>query len=139
MRVVIQAQPNASGSIPSPYLFELAAGGIESPADLKINGQRNTQPFFGLRAVAAKYIDRLNARNTISFKITRLHASIDAAQTYMLLHQSTVPGGGTVSFYSESGSKFTMTDSVLQVVDQNHLGKTTFHNYSLVGGVISQS
>ena len=137
MRIVIQAQPDASGAMPKPYLFEIASGGIESPANLQINGSRNSQVFEGLRAASVLAQDRGNVKTTITFDITRLQDNISDAQNFMLLHQSTIPGSGKVIFYMEDGTRLYMYNSVVETVRSHHTGTTTFHSYSIVGGGIT--
>ena len=138
MRITITATPDAGMPLPSVFEFDLAAGGLESPDKLTINGQRNTQPFFGLRSPSAKYRDRQNARTTVSFDITRLHDTTADAQAYMLLHQSTIPGSGTVAFYAQDNKKYIMENSVVETMHQSHIGRTTKHSYQLTGGQISE-
>ena len=137
MRVVIQAQPDASGVVQKPYSFEIAAGGVESPAGLKINGSNSTQIFEGLRADSISAKDRGNVKTSIAFDITRRHSNISEAQSYMLLHQSTIPASGTVVFYMENGTNLYMRGSAIQTVNSHHTGTTTFHSYALIGGKIS--
>lgn len=137
MRIVIQAQPDATGSVSKPYTFELAAGGIESPANLKIVPERNTQEFDGLRAPSVVAKDRFNLKTTVTFDITRLHDNISDAQNYMLLEQSTIPGSGTIKFYMEDGTILYMRNSVLKTNPSHHTGTTTFHSYTIIGGAVT--
>ena len=139
MRIVIQAQADATGKLSKPYSFEIAAGGIESPANLKTNGTRSTQIFEGLRAPSVTPFDRLNVKTTISFDITRLHDNISDAQNYMLLHQSTIPGSGAVTFFMENGTELYMDNAVVETVASHHMGTTTFHSYQIIGGAITVS
>ena len=120
MRIVIQAQPDASGKVSKPYLFEIASGGIESPANLKIVPERSTQEFSGLRADSVIAKDRFNRKTTVTFDITRLHDNISDAQNYMLLEQSTIPGSGTVKFYMEDGTILYMRNAVVKTNPSHH-------------------
>lgn len=137
MRIVIQAQPDATGSVSKPYTFELAAGGIESPGNLKIVPDRSTQEFEGLRADEVICKDRINLKTTVTFDVTRLHDNISDAQNYMLLEQSTIPGSGTVKFYMEDGTVLYMRNSVLKTNPSHHTGTTSFHSYTIIGGVVT--
>lgn len=137
MVVIINAVPSAGSPLPNPASFTLSAGGKESPNGFSIQTARNVQLRQFLRGANAKQADRGNLHTTVNFSVTRYFDSIAKAEEYILLHAATIPGGGTVTFNTITGMNFYLKDSVVSTTESKQTGRTTFHSYSIVGGVVS--
>jgi hypothetical protein len=137
MIVSINAVVAAGTPLPNPATFILAPGGTMSPSGLSIHTERNTQVRQALRAPSARDSDRGNVQTTITFSVTRYFATPQLAESYILLHASTIPGGGTVIFQTVGGTNFYLTNAVVKTTDCKHTGRTTLHSYSINGGLIS--
>ena len=81
--------------------FPLAAGGDEAPENLRINGRRQVQTAGFLRAAGAGVFARGDRVNTISFAVTREHASYGAAEGFLFSHAATLPAGGALAVICE--------------------------------------
>lgn len=118
--------------------FELAGHGHTSPADLRINGELVAETAEYLRATVVDVFNRGNRRTSVTFSVTREHASVEAAQLYLLRHEVNVPRSGLVTFEAEQArGSLWMYDAVLNTVSSSHVGATTLHSYSILGGEIS--
>ena len=118
--------------------FPLAAGGMESPADWSVTQQRVVQTTNPVRARTTKSLPREDRRTDVSFKVTRLHDSVQDAEEFVIDHPSAVPSNGTlvVTADSQTGAwgKRSMPDCCIQNVAMRHTGKTSVATYSLTGG-----
>jgi hypothetical protein len=137
MIVTINAVVSAGTPLPNPATFILAPGGISSPNGLAIHTERNTQVRQALRAMAARDSDRGNMQTSVSFSVTRYFSTVQLAESYILLHASTIPGGGTVVFQTVGGTNYYLTNAVVKTTESKHTGRTTSHSYSISGGLIS--
>lgn len=115
----------------------------EAPADFRIDGTELVDPKQRLRALSTKPEGRGNTQMTVSFTVTRLHASLRIAEGYMLKHETDLPKVGTVKFFTQdpngSENEYYMHNAALQSHQGQHHGLTTIHNYQLTGGQISVS
>ena len=120
--------------------FSLAAGDAESPEDLRIDGRREVQTATFLRAVGAAVLARGNRLCTVSFAITREHASYGAAESFLFSHAATLPASGAVRFICEDqdGAQVQYTALAAVATDQGRqLGVTTTHRYQLICGSLT--
>lgn len=111
----------------------LATGGRESPAGFQINGQQTVQIAPILRSATAGVYGRGNKYLTITFNITRQHASVAAAQTFLWTHALTLPKSGTAVFYQDNEDTVVVADAVLTAFEQSYTGRSTKHIYTLAG------
>ena len=137
MIVTINAVVSAGSPLPNPATFVIAPGGISSPSGLSIHTERNTQVRQALRAPAARDSDRGNLQTSVTFSVTRYFPSPQLAEAFILLHASTIPGGGTVVFQTVGSINFYLTNAVIKTTESKHTGRTTLHSYSISGGLIS--
>lgn len=121
--------------------FCLAAGGGESPADLSVNGQRTVQVTPLLGAAFAGVFPRGNRVNTITFSVTRAHASDGGAESFLFAHAATLPASGSVAFLCEDadGTQVRYLAETAAVASDHGMqrGNATIHKYTLVCGAIS--
>jgi hypothetical protein len=111
--------------------------------NLRINGARLVQEAAFLRAVARGQFDRGNRRTEIMFETTRLFKSQLEAETFLLEHETNVPGSGLLVFVAGQKGKSTATrylkNAVVESVSSAMTGCTTRHSYRIVGGVMKVS
>ena len=121
--------------------FSLAAGGTESPEDLRIEGRREVQAVALLRAATATVLPRGNRLNTISFTITREHDTYGDAESFLFAHAATLPASGTVSFYCEDlgGAQVLYTAQAAAIRSDlgTQRGVTTRHAYVVACGPLT--
>ncbi len=121
--------------------FSLAAGGTESPEDLRIEGRREVQAVALLRAASAAVLPRGNRLVTVSFTVTREHASYGDAESFLFAHAATLPASGTVSFFCEDadGGQTLYTAGAAAVRSDlgTQRGITTRHTYQLACGPLT--
>lgn len=121
--------------------FWLAEAGQLSPDSLRVNGRRSIQIAALLRAEASKTFNRKNTVTTISFSITREHASFREAESYMIEHEAGIPASGIVEFicHDENGgeSSFYLDTGFLETSEAYSIGVSTIHSYTIVGGRIT--
>lgn len=120
--------------------FSLAAGDGESPENLSINGKRQVQTAGFLRAADAGIFARGDRVNTISFAVTREHASYGAAEGFLFSHAAALPAGGMLTVICEDASgaqvRYAAQASAVTADAGTQRGVTTTHVYTLVCGAI---
>jgi hypothetical protein len=108
--------------------------------NLRINGSRLVQEAVFLRAVARGEYDRGNRRTEITFDVTRLFKTQLEAETFLLEHETNVPGQGLLVFVAGQKGKSTATrylkNAVVEALSSGMMGCTTRHSYLIVGGVM---
>lgn len=130
MRITIKA--------PGGKPFELADHGYTSPDNLRINGETMADTAEYLRAAAVEVFDRGNRRTSISFSVTRTHASLEAAELFILKHETTLPRRGLIEFEAHQGrGRAWLYDAVLTQASCSHKGVTSVHDYAILGGAVS--
>ena len=97
-----------------------------------ISGRISTQPAEALRARNARVYDRGNEITTLQFEVTRLLASIEAAEQWALLHAATVARSGTLTI--TTGIALRMLLSVLQEPKCTCVGCSVRVAYTINGG-----
>lgn len=121
--------------------FSLAAGGAESPEDLRIEGRREVQTVALLRAADSLVLARGNRQLSVSFSVTREHRTYGAAEGFLLAHAATLPTGGTVTFVCEDAHgaqvRYTAQAAAVRSDLGTQRGVTTTHAYLLLCGPIS--
>ena len=121
--------------------FCLSNGEDESPKGLTLNGKQQVQSVPLLGGAVAGVYPRGNRVNTLTFAVTREHASHGAAEGFLFLHAATLPASGELTFLCEDadGGAVRYRASAAAVVSDegSQVGVTTTHRYSLVCGVIS--
>ncbi len=120
--------------------FSLTAGGDGSPENLRLNGQREVQTAAFLRAAGAGVFARGDRVNTISFAVTREHASYGAAEGFLFSHAATLPASGALTAICEDarGAQvcYAAQASAVRADEGTQRGITTTHVYTLVCGAI---
>jgi hypothetical protein len=116
--------------------FFLSNGDDESPQNLSVEERRKSNTADGLRWKQVKLFDRGNRQTTISFKVSRLHDTIAAAESYVLLHGLNVPAQGVAEFVLSDNSSLFLDAAECEVTASEHIGVTTNHSYTLIGGQI---
>ena len=92
------------------------------------------------RATGKTFYDRGNRKTEITFETTRLQASQQAAEQFVLDHETMFPGQFLVTFNSGAGSTATrrfLKNAVVESVSSKTKGCTTYHSYRIAGGVMS--
>ncbi len=121
--------------------FCLSNGDDESPKGLTINGKQQVQSVPLLRAAAAGVYPRGNRINTVTFAVTREHASHGAAEGFLFFHAARLPASGNLTFLCEDvdgGAVCYRAEAAAVSSDKgSQLGMTTTHQYTVVCGVIS--
>jgi hypothetical protein len=121
--------------------FELAGRDKDTVSDFVIQGTRLGEVAEFLRAESALPLDRKNRRLAISFRVTREHADVNAAEKYILEHEGRIKhGAGKVYFVSGGGNLpgfiLTITNVLLEACESTYLGVSTFHSYRMQGQVL---
>ena len=121
--------------------FCLTNGGEESPTGLSINGQQRVQSVASLRGSVADVYPRGNRVNTVTFAITRTHASPGAAEGFLFFHAATLPASGGLTFLCEDAEgaavRYTAADAAVAADKGTRAGLATTHQYTVVCGTIS--
>lgn len=120
--------------------FVLAAGGDQSPENLRVNGKQSVQTANLLRADDAGVFPRGGRVNTITFATTREHASCGAAEAFLFTHAATLPSGGLLTAVCEDADgaqvRFQAQAAAVSADEGLQRGITTTHTYTLVCGAI---
>ena len=120
--------------------FSLAAGGDESPENLRVNGRRQVQTAVFLRAASAGIYARGERVNTITFAVTREHASYGAAESFLFSHAATLPAAGALTLLCEDAGgaqvRYVARASAVTADEGTQRGVTTTHVYTLVCGAV---
>ena len=106
------------------------------PADLSVSGRTLTQPVNPIRATAATIYGRGNLVTTVSFRVTRLFSTGEAADVWAALHPGAVVRTGTLTITSGTTSK-TMANANLEEVQCRSFGASVIVTYRIPGGVLS--
>ena len=121
--------------------FCLAAGGGESPEGLSINGSQPVQVSRLLHAANASVLPLGGRVNTLTFIITREHASHGAAEGFLFAHAATLPESGNATFLCEDvdGPQVQYAAAAAAVTTDHGTqnGNHTTHKYTLVCGAIT--
>jgi len=110
----------------------------ESPERLRIETGRAVQTTETLRGSVARVIDRGNRRTELRFRVTRRHASAEAASTYALTHAAALAqAAGPLVLTSEDGgarARHILGDAAVREVRCEPSGLLTVSDYRILGG-----
>jgi hypothetical protein len=128
--------PVPAGQFVTP-VFLCGEDETEMPAGLRLNGKRVLQVSEKYRKVDVAVFDRKNLRNTFTFQVKRRpFASLALAESFILLHEATLPNAGLITFYVGEGSEFYMRGGIDSVDLVEQMGVSTVWSYTLIGGRI---
>lgn len=120
--------------------FCLSNGGDESPQGLNVNGRHQVQSAALLRSATAAVYQRGNRVNTLTFAVTRDHASAGAAAAFLFRHAATLPASGDLTFLCEDADGGTVRYSAAASAVASDQGAqanaTTTHRYTVLCGPI---
>jgi len=103
---------------------------------LRVNGDRVVQESPRVEATGMKVRGKKNLKHTITFNVTRTHASQEAAELFILDHPEAMPDSGTWTFET-NGVATREIIAALKSVVCTQTGITTRHAYTLIGGLIT--
>ena len=90
------------------------------------------------RGSAPFIADRSNLQHTITFEVRRLWADADTAAAYILDHAAGLIWNGTLYMQGTLGAiERSMASAQIQDPNSYQTGATTFHSYTIIGGLIS--
>ena len=114
----------------------LASGNLEAASGFRLRQERAVQPTQYVRATYADTLPRENRRHVIRFEVTRIHASVGAAEAYILDHPDSLPSSGTLLIQDNASSNSRwIEDAALGDVELVfYAGLTTRWAYTLYGG-----
>lgn len=107
----------------------------ESPDKLKINGQKLIQIEGTLRSEHAQVYDRGNARTSITFEVTRVHPTAQAAYEFMLDHlvQASTATGNLELITEPDTKTFILEGATLRMTQCSTAGLRSTHCYEIIG------
>lgn len=121
--------------------FELTAGGVEDPFDFAMDDSWQNQIRQYLRAELAKPKERGNRQSSVSFAITRHHASYLEALKYCVQHAAGISTTGNILFqFEDEGEnpafeRFWLRNGHIQRATLVEItGIRTIHRYEFIGG-----
>jgi hypothetical protein len=134
--VIITVTANSTPGSSGPAApFSLAEGGSAGPARLRVREQRNLQVAEFFRSNTVGVFDRLNRRVTLTFEVSRIFNTVDAAQTFLLRHSQLMPTSGLVTVVAEGDGGgyplFYLPSADISVVEGGHTGVNTRHQYQI--------
>lgn len=112
--------------------------------NLRIDPVRTTQIEPVVRGKHPLVIDRRNTLTTISFRVARMHGSPAEARMFLWWHARQVAEASSAartlraSFFSSQQHSFGLPGAVITGMPGRHKGATTWHEYTIVGGAISE-
>lgn len=115
----------------------LCAGGNEQPTGYKCDVERSIQIVKPIEGEAVVPIGKGIKQTVISFSVIRSHASYDAAESFSVTHEGTLPDNGDLIVSSDTGSDTTFAAAALQKCEVTYLGETTTATYVFICGVQS--
>lgn len=111
----------------------------EEPYDFSLHHTRQTQMATILRANSAKLYDRGNQIITIIFSVSKQHATVEAAQQYVIQHAIELNNLSSQLIIVEEPSQkqFILSDAVISETTSSSTGITSTHFYKIIGGNLS--
>lgn len=116
----------------------LSNGGLEGPSGLSVNGDQVIDDAQFFRALASVFYARGNDSTSVSFTVTREHASEKAAEVYVLTHRKNLPKEGDLVFYCGfpgDEQQVALLGAVLAGTSASYLGRTSRLSYTLQAGL----
>lgn len=115
----------------------LAETGALAVSGLRLDQVRSVQTADYIGAAFSAAFPRGNKRHTVSFQVTRIHASIADAQRFVFDHPATVPESGLLYMEPAAGVGRWIEDAVVVEVSLVALtGLTSQWSYTLIGGEV---
>ncbi len=110
-------------------------GGV-AVSDLRINQTRTTDVVPILAGVSPESYDRECRPCNYTFTVKRTHASLEAAEAFILGLEVALPDSGTIKIITtDNTDDFSIPNGKFQSHNLiQHQGATTFHTYSIIGG-----
>lgn len=112
-----------------------------APNSLRVDSRRVVQIAQRLRAISAEPFARGNTVRTISFTVVREHDSVRDAEAFLVEHEAAIPSSGIVEItcHDDAGPETVFYfDAEIEAVSAGHVGLSTEHAYTLVGGLITK-
>ena len=109
--------------------------------NFRINGSRNIQEAQFFRAIARQFYDRGNRKTEVTFDTSRSFNDQVTAESFILMHETTFPSQGLVTFLAgvsgkQTASRF-LKNAAVEAVSSSLKGCTTFHSYRITGGIMT--
>lgn len=125
-----------------PSLEFTGSGNGEEADGLRLRVTRSWQVEEFFEASEIESIDNGNAQTTVTFEVTRQHASEDVAEAYILTHAKACQdqGSQTITFMRSDGTTTIKTLDKGRVISadlQWHKGVATRWSYTLGGGALN--
>jgi hypothetical protein len=120
--------------------FVLADSGADTVSGLRLRWSRNVQVGSFIRAGAVALFDRGNQQAVLTFGVTRLHDTVEAAEEFLFRHPAEIPPQGDVKILCKSRpnapswKEAVMPSAVVSSGECWFSGRTTFWSYSIVAG-----
>ena len=115
----------------------------DAVAGLTLNGQRVIQEEAAPGSTTVTLFPRGNRAVTVSFQVTRLHASLTEAVRYLFEHGDSLEDRGLLRILStgSGGARLEryMTSACLADYEHRNMGCTTFHRYTFRGAAITKT
>lgn len=115
----------------------LADDGFESPNDYQVSVRRTVQRAKRLRADTQQSLPRYNRETVVTFSVTRIHTNTQAAEKFVLEHETKVPDEGLLTVRSKEVGVVVnryMADACVELVTLRYSGANSFASYSITGG-----
>ncbi|PTY02567.1 hypothetical protein DB346_08445 [Verrucomicrobia bacterium LW23] len=116
---------------------------VTGPDQFDISGVDAEQMVQLIRGASTQFYDRENRQTTMSFTVSRLHASLMAAEFWLITHERDVPRRGLVTIRVRNPSGGQEASAYLAgamlTPRSGYSGLTTLHTYQLRGGVFLSS
>lgn len=127
------------------YLLLGENGGesVEGPFNFSISGAIRPQVQQFLRAETVKLFSRKNRVITISYEADRVHASVNAAQNFLLSEAMQMPDEDDmickITPHGTGASPFFLTTPFVTQFPGRQIGLRTRHRYEITGGALTLS
>lgn len=113
---------------------------LEGHQGLRLGVEFGVQAKRFLRASAVGFEDRGNMGNSLSWSVSKSHATYQDADEYFLEHAQTVSGKGDCVFTTGQGGATgtkTLAGAVLKASGRQLKGIQTIFDYTLQGGLVT--
>ena len=116
----------------------------DSPANVpmtnfRLNGEAVLQEVQLFRAPGLSFQDRGNRRTEISFEVSRLLGSQQAAEEFLLLHDVALQGNADVVITEADGTTVRYLRSAVVKSQSSQMGCTVRTSYRISGGLLTTS
>lgn len=121
--------------------FELFAGGQDSPEYLRISREDSVEPSGPVGAANGRVFNRGGRITRIECQKTKEHATVAAAELYLLEHPDEVPTTGDVTITSETvgmtaGTEKILKNATVHAFESEQIGCSTIFRYTITGGAL---